>query len=111
MRSNAHRKPRVNYAIGWVVSTLFGTSPTLLQVQHWGHHRRNRSEAERAEFIHDHETRWGKTTRYYAAILGGIWIGCYAVAILSPLLSNRSVSWLGSAGSNSEISTRVATRE
>ena len=43
---NAHRDPRVNYAIGLVASTLFGTSATLHRVNHWGHHVRNRAEAE-----------------------------------------------------------------
>ena len=53
---NAHRDPRLNYLIGWITSTLFGTAPTFLRVQHWGHHRRNRTEAERAEFIHEGES-------------------------------------------------------
>ena len=83
---NAHRDPRLNYLIGWVSSTLFGTAPTLLQVQHWGHHRRNRSEAERAEFIHEDETVVAKTTRYYVAILGGIWLGCCVFPLICPLL-------------------------
>jgi fatty acid desaturase len=83
---NAHRDPRLNYAIGWVASTLFGTAPTLLRVQHWGHHRRNRSEAERAEFIHEGERRWAKTFVYYAAILGGIWLGCLATSLAAPFM-------------------------
>lgn len=83
---NAHRDLRLNYLIGWVTSTLFGTAPTLLQIQHWGHHRRNRSAAERAEFIHDGETRWGKTARYYGAVLGGIWLGCFLFPLVCPLL-------------------------
>ena len=74
---NAHRNPRLNYLIGWLTSTMFGTAPTLLQVQHWGHHRRNRTEAERAEFIHDGESPMAKTATYYAAILGGIWLACF----------------------------------
>lgn len=83
---NAHRDPRMNYLIGWITSTLFGTGPTLLQVQHWGHHRRNRSEAERAEFIHEGERALAKATRYYGAILGGIWLGCFVFPLVSPLL-------------------------
>jgi fatty acid desaturase len=84
---NAHRNPSVNYLIGWIASTLFGTAPTLLQVQHWGHHRRNRTEAERAEFIHDGERAWTKTVTYYAAILGGIWLGCFLFPLISPLVT------------------------
>jgi len=91
---NAHRDPRLNYLIGWVTSTLFGTAPTFLRVQHWGHHRRNRTEAERAEFIHEGETGWWKTLQYYAAILGGIWLGCFLVPPLTPLLPYRAASRL-----------------
>jgi fatty acid desaturase len=83
---NAHRNPRLNYLIGWITCTMFGTAPTLLQVQHWGHHRRNRTEAERAEFIHDGESPVSKTLTYYGAILGGIWLGCFVFPLLSPLL-------------------------
>jgi fatty acid desaturase len=91
---NAHRNRRLNYAIGWVAATLFGTAPTLLQVQHWGHHRRNRTEAERAEFIHDGETRVSKTTQYYAAILGGIWLACFVFPLLAPAVPYRTSEWL-----------------
>jgi fatty acid desaturase len=83
---NAHRDPRVNYGIGWIASTLFGTAPTFLQVQHWGHHRRNRTAAERAEFIHEGESAVSKTSQYYLAILGGIWLGCFLFPMISPLL-------------------------
>lgn len=87
---NAHRNPRLNAAIGWVSATLFGTAPTLLRVQHWGHHRRNRTEAERAEFIHPGETRWGKTATYYAAILGGIWVGCLVAPLAAVFVPHRA---------------------
>jgi fatty acid desaturase len=83
---NAHRNPGLNYLIGWVTSTMFGTAPTMLQVQHWGHHRRNRTEAERGEFIHEGESALLKTLGYYAAVLGGIWLGCLLFPLVSPLL-------------------------
>ena len=84
---NAHGRPWLNYLLGWTSSTLFGTAPTLLRVQHWGHHRRNRSAAERAEFIHEGERAWPKTTAYYAAILGGIWLGCLLASLAAPFIS------------------------
>jgi fatty acid desaturase len=83
---NAHRNPRLNYLIGWITSMMFGTAPTMLQVQHWGHHRRNRTEAERGEFIHDGENPVVKTIGYYVAVLGGIWLGCLLFPMVSPLL-------------------------
>jgi len=91
---NAHRDKRVNYFIGWVAATLFGTSPTLLQIQHWGHHRRNRSQPERAEFVHEGENRWLKTGLYYFAVLGGIWLASFIFSILSPLLPYSAVRYL-----------------
>ena len=93
---NAHRDPRFNYLIGWAASTLFGTAPTLLQVQHWGHHRRNRTESERAEFIHDDEVAWVKWSRYYFSILGGIWLGCLLFPLVVPFLPYSAAKRLGS---------------
>lgn len=87
---NAHHDRRWNYLIGWVTSTLFGTAPTFLRVQHWGHHRRNRTAAERAEFVHPGEVGWWKTVQYYAAIFGGIWLGCFLVPLLVPLIPYRA---------------------
>ena len=91
---NAHRDRRFNYLIGWIASTLFGTAPTLLRVQHWGHHRRNRAPAERAEFIHEGEGAFAKTVQYYAAILGGIWLGCAVTPLVAPLVPYRMVQRL-----------------
>ena len=83
---NAHQNKKLNYLIGCLSSTLFGTSATFLRVQHWGHHRRNRTEAERAEFIHDDESKWGKIWRYYFAILGGIWFLCFLFPMITPFI-------------------------
>jgi fatty acid desaturase len=91
---NAHASPRLNYAIGWVTSTIFGTVPTFLQLQHWNHHRRNRTAAERGEFIHEGEGALSKTLQYYFAILGGIWLGCAIFPIISPLLPHATASRL-----------------
>ena len=92
---NAHARPALNYLIGWITGTIFGTAPTLMQVQHWGHHRRNRTESERGEFIHEDEDAWSKRVRYYAAILGGLWLGSFIFPILAPLLPYRALAWLG----------------
>jgi len=91
---NAHHDRRVNYFIGWVSATMFGTSPTLLQIQHWGHHRRNRTKAERAEFIHEDEQTWFKWVQYYFAILGGLWLATFMFSILSPIIPYSAVRYL-----------------
>lgn len=91
---NAHASRRLNYLIGWVTSTMFGTVPTFLQLQHWNHHRRNRTAAERGEFIHEGEGAVSKTLQYYFAILGGIWLGCAIFPIISPLLPHATAERL-----------------
>jgi fatty acid desaturase len=91
---NAHRDPRWNYVIGWITSTIFGTVPTLLQVQHWSHHRRNRTAPERGEFIHEDERPWEKIIRYYASILGGLWAACFFFALLVPFIPFSAIEFL-----------------
>lgn len=88
---NAHADPRVNYLIGWFSATLFGTMPTLLRLQHWSHHRRNRTEAERAEFIHEGEDAWEKTLKYFLAIFGGLWLACFLFPLMAPFLPYSAV--------------------
>ncbi len=88
---NAHASRRANYVIGVVASTLFGTSATLHRVHHWGHHLRNRTEAERGEFVHPSESRAGKTALYYFAICGGLWLGGLVFPLLSLFIPYRFV--------------------
>lgn len=83
---NAHRGPGLNYLIGFVTCTLFGTSPTLLRVEHWGHHRRNRTESERPELIHPDENAFRKRLEYYFAVLGGIWLASAVGPLIAPLI-------------------------
>ena len=35
------------------------------------------------------ETRWGKTATYYAAILGGIWLGCLVAPLVAVFVPHR----------------------
>lgn len=91
---NAHADSRWNYAIGTISSLLFGTSATFLQVQHWGHHRRNRTASERGEFIHPGEGTLEKRIRYYFAILGGIWLACFLFPLLVPFMPYALTRWL-----------------
>lgn len=93
---NAHQNRKLNYLIGWVSATLFGTIPTLVRVQHWGHHRRNRTEPERGEFIHAGEKAWVKFFRYYSAILGGLWLVCFLFPIIAVFLPYSVARWMTS---------------
>jgi len=91
---NAHPDKRINDLVCWVGATLFATSPTLHRVQHWGHHVRNRTEAERGDFIHSGETAGKKITLYYVAVLGGLWISGFVFPLLVPFLPYCVVSYL-----------------
>src|SRR4051794_4018041 len=63
-----HPAPAVNQALGVAASTIFGTAYTLYRVNHEGHHLRNRSRAEVAEYIYPGENAARKTFLYYFAI-------------------------------------------
>lgn len=93
---NAHKDRRLNYAIGLVGSTLFGTSATLHKINHWGHHTRNRTRAEQGEFFHPDESRLVKTALYYFATMGGLWLGGLIFPFVSWFLPYSSVEWLRS---------------
>ena len=93
---NAHPDPATNYAIGVVGAVLFGTSATLHRINHWGHHIRNRTSAERGEFVHPGEGYAGKVLLYYFATMGGLWIAGVAFPLASLLIPYRSVTWLRS---------------
>jgi fatty acid desaturase len=77
-----------------VAATLFGASYTLIRVNHEGHHQRNRSAAEMAEFILPGERPAFKIGLYYFAITGGIWLGSFVATLLLPFVPFRKVKAL-----------------
>jgi fatty acid desaturase len=91
---NGHRSRRVNWALGAFASTLFGSAYTLIRVNHEGHHQRNRSASELAEFVLPGESAAGKTALYYFAILGGIWLGSFVATLVLPFVPFRHVKRL-----------------
>jgi len=74
IHGRGHAQRAVNWALGAVLSAIFGTCYTLFRVNHEGHHVRNRSRAEIAEYIYPGESAIRKIVTYYFAILGGIWL-------------------------------------
>ncbi|AMP04987.1 fatty acid desaturase family protein [Collimonas pratensis] len=83
---SGHRRARLNYLIMWWASTMFGSSATLIHINHLGHHVRNRARAERADFAGPGESLLRKRIEYYVAILGGIWLGSLVGSIVLALL-------------------------
>ncbi len=88
---NAHSNGVLNYMIGVVGSTTFGTSATLHRINHWGHHTRNRTSAERGEFIHEGESAIGKVGLYYFATMGGLWLFGAIFPVLSLFIPYRTL--------------------
>jgi fatty acid desaturase len=80
--------------MGAFSSILFGSSYTLIRVNHEGHHQRNRSHAELAEFVLPGESAAFKAGLYYFAILGGIWIGSFVATLLLPFVPHGKVKAL-----------------
>jgi fatty acid desaturase len=91
---NAHPDPRINYAIGFWGSILFGTAATFHRVHHWGHHVRNRSVSEQADFIHDGESPIGKVVLYYFAICGGLFLSGLVFPLIALLIPYRTANWI-----------------
>lgn len=85
----AHSKKPLNYFVMWWASTLFGASATLIHINHLGHHTRNRTRAELADFAVADESLLRKRVEYYFAVLGGIWLAAFIGSLLLPLLPAR----------------------
>lgn len=110
---NSHRAAVVNWAMGTWASIMFGSSYTLIRVNHEGHHQRNRSPAELAEFILPGERPAPKIALYYFAILGGIWLSSFIASLLLPWVSFRkvralAVRWASMDGFNRAFSQFTA---
>ncbi|WP_420211664.1 fatty acid desaturase family protein [Burkholderia aenigmatica] len=84
-----HRSRVVNYLMmGWA-STMFGAAATLIHVNHLGHHIRNRTLAERVDFVEPDASLWRKRIEYYAAIVGGIWFASFVGSLVLAVLPSR----------------------
>lgn len=90
---HGHRNVRINYAMCWLATTMFGASATLIRINHLGHHVRNRTRAELVDFIEPDESATRKIIAYYFAIFGGIWLasflGSLALFFVPPGLTER----------------------
>ncbi len=105
---SAHRLPGVNYTLMVWASTMFGASATLIHVNHLGHHVRNRTRAERADFAMPDESLARKWVEYYLAILGGIWFGAWVGSLVLALLPERGVQRLTMRGADNTYAAAFA---
>lgn len=86
---HGHSIAGLNRLIGIITGTIFGVAYTLFRVNHEGHHVRNRSPAEIAEYILPEENALRKIFAYYFAILGGIWAGSLFATLVLPFVPYR----------------------
>lgn len=103
--SLAHSDKTVNYLMMCWASTLFGASATLIHINHLGHHSRNRTRAELADFAMPDESLLRKRLEYYFAVLGGIWLAAFVGSLLLPLLPPRLADRWSQSG---EVNTYAA---
>jgi fatty acid desaturase len=68
-----HPSRRVNDAAGVVFAGFFPTAFEIQRISHFGHHRRNRSDAELYDYYLPHESRWLKTYWVYCLLTGFYW--------------------------------------
>jgi fatty acid desaturase len=93
----AHADWRLNYGIGLVLAAIFGSSATVHRVNHWGHHVRNRTSAERGEFVHDGENPVLKTLLYYTATCGGLWVAGVVLPVVMLFVPHRAIARLAAS--------------
>ena len=102
---NGHWSRTMNWVVGAWSAALFGSAYTLIRVNHEGHHVRNRTPAELAEYILPGESKFLKTALYYFAVLGGIWLGSFVATLVLPFVPFRfakllAVRWHSMDGYN-----------
>ena len=82
-----HPRRAVNAWCGRMAAGFFPTSLTMQRAFHLGHHRRNRTEVERFDYIQPGENRFLKYLQWYSILTGLYWVsvpvGCLAY-LLAP---------------------------
>jgi fatty acid desaturase len=81
-----HPNRRVNEFAGVIFAAFFPTAFEIQRISHFGHHRRNRSDAELYDYYLPHESRWLKTYWVYCLLTGFYW-SIIPVAVLIYLLA------------------------
>lgn len=88
-----HPHPRMNAALGVVMSLFFPAPYHLIRQGHIGHHLRNRSDDEAFDLWFDDESFWAKCLQWYSVLTGVFWLtivaGNVAVLVFPKLLDKK----------------------
>jgi fatty acid desaturase len=107
-----HPSARVNSLCGRFLAAFFPTSFTLQRLFHLGHHRRNRSAAERFDYITPGENVLLKNVQWYGILTGLYWLlpplSCI-LYLLSPrvfsskLIQGEDAAWSRQSGTDAMV--------
>jgi fatty acid desaturase len=107
-----HASSAVNDLFGRVLAGFFPTSFTLQRSFHLGHHRRNRTAAERFDYIAPGESAFLKRVQWYGILTGFYWLtaplAC-AIALVSPrafssrLFRGEQAAWSRQSGTEAMV--------
>jgi fatty acid desaturase len=107
-----HASTRTNTLFGRWLAAFFPTSFTLQRFFHLGHHRRNRSAAERFDYIAPGENAFLKRVQWYGILTGLYWLlpplSClvYLVvpgAFMSRMLREQEADWSRQSGTGAML--------
>jgi fatty acid desaturase len=97
----------LNNAAGRLLCILFGLPFQPVAFGHLFHHRRNRSELDRSE-IYERGRPWlPAALSYYFRLLGGLFLGEFALSLLAWLPRRRLTAWTGSRFSKAGLATEA----
>lgn len=69
-----HQREWVNELLGVTLGVFFPGSFSFLRMCHLGHHKRNRSDAERFDILEPGDHPVGRRAYFYFLFLGGFWL-------------------------------------
>lgn len=107
-----HSSPGVNAFFGRWLAAFFPTSFSLQRFFHLGHHRRNRTPAERFDYIAPNDNVFQKNVQWYGILTGLYWflppLSCliYLVApgaLISGFIHSEEAAWSHQSGTSAML--------
>jgi fatty acid desaturase/membrane-associated phospholipid phosphatase len=100
VHGNFHFNRKINEIGGRAAAAFFPTAFSLQRAFHLTHHRNNRSDAERFDYVAGHENHFLKTAQWYSILTGLYWFSapafCAIYAVLSEIIPWQRIFTPGS---------------